>query len=1039
MDFQAKQIAPPKSWEEFEELCLVLFRAIWKDPTAYKNGRRGQPQHGVDIVVMLGRTSGAYCGIQCKGKDAGYGNVLTITELNSEVEKADLFTPPLKELIVATTAPRDVHLQQHARELSEARAKRGRFRVQVLAWEDIQSLLAEYPAVIKRFYREHAYDIDALLSAMQAMPKGQDVAEMLALVRQHVGADRHVLTNKVSQWRPITFVRSRDLGPALLGRGLGPSDATACPQLVEADTVVRQLRRAFSARLVGEPGSGKSVCAYQAALTLRSQGWLVVRLGDPRVANVSLASPEDKPTLFLVDDAHLMAQDVLRDLEDQACPTKLLLTVHTALDRIATHRGAIPMDGTRAVQTIAAALKSNLRKTLAAVKRFDKHVGEGSWDEDLVRRIDDAQMSSRFPWQFCFVLGGGWRRANEAADASRFYGADLILAIAATQQLASRDAQTPKETMLRLGFLAGLTADEIQRGLTWLVQERLLLAENDLRCPHQRFSAAIVGTIYSRWAASKRQVFTRLCRAILIDEATTLAGASALIQELRHFSRFDLPRTFELESLWWIDEETQAALLARCWGASTAEDRMFACLTLATLGGERNKWQDLVPSTRIQQLGAWFSEAAHPMGLGLGRLLNNIYNADKFLAAQIVSAADPAAVAGLASAINATTAYTVGEMIDRMALACTTAWKQLFNAALERSRILHTVAHWPEGQHIADFSQYCWALSLYDNEFAFEVLQTAMPLLQHALAADPMKVFPELDEIARYLLRVWDPLGINTGKLAPDRRQRALAQELCRHIDCTTVAAKISSTASRREFEQAARFLGFFRRADPKRAATLCRQLDWSRLGATIGAEWSHLTHDSTVFMCQAALDKQSREIVTSVIQAHLADIRVMPSQIAVLAPELACAVVDQGGTIAIGADMAYGASWRRAAYVIYKFSELRPDLVHVLVTPYEAEAATSLQSRQINVLDDADVFLRVMDEVAPDALARILARVEPGAADAAWVTCLAKGGKAGRSAAILIEHCQTMPGELGKVARRLRQRFPKASIPRPDKSSMDQ
>jgi len=328
------------------------------------------------------------------------------------------------------------------------------------------------------------------------------------------------------------------------------------------------------------------------------------------------------------------------------------------------------------------------------------------------------------------------------------------------------------------------------------------------------------------------------------------------------------------------------------------------------------------------------------------------------------------------------------------------------------------------------------ALSLYDNEFVFEVLQTTMPLLQHALAADPLKVFPEVDVIAEDLLRVWDPFGIYTGKLAPDRRQRALARELCRHIDCTKVAAKISA-ASLRELQQAAYFLGLFRRVDPKRAAALCRQLDWSRLGVTIGAEWSHLNHDSTNFMCQAALDKQSREIVTSVVQAHLADIRVMPSRIAVLTPELACAVVDQGGTIAIGVDMAL--SWRRAAYIIYNFSELRPDLMQVLVTPYEAEAATSLQSKQTNVFDDADVFLRVMDEVAPDALARILARLEPVAAEAAWGTCLAKGGKAGRSAAILIEHCRTMPGELGEVARRLRQRFPKASIPRPDKSSMDQ
>src|SRR5215468_2647641 len=105
MDFQEKQIAPPKSWEQFEELCLVLFRAIWQDPTAQKNGRLGQPQHGVDIFGMPERLCGSFHGVQCKGKDAGYGSVLTVTELKREVKKADLFVPALENFIVATTAP----------------------------------------------------------------------------------------------------------------------------------------------------------------------------------------------------------------------------------------------------------------------------------------------------------------------------------------------------------------------------------------------------------------------------------------------------------------------------------------------------------------------------------------------------------------------------------------------------------------------------------------------------------------------------------------------------------------------------------------------------------------------------------------------------------------------------------------------------------------------------------------------------------------------------------------------------------------------
>src|SRR5450631_2995900 len=145
MDFQEKQIKPPKSWEQFEELCLVLFRAIWQDPTAQKNGRLGQIQHGVDIFGSPERYSGSFHGIQCKGKDAGYGSVLTVTEFDREVTKADLFTPKLTDFIVATTSPRNAHLQKHVREVSAAHTKSGQFPVHVLAWEDIQSLLAEHP------------------------------------------------------------------------------------------------------------------------------------------------------------------------------------------------------------------------------------------------------------------------------------------------------------------------------------------------------------------------------------------------------------------------------------------------------------------------------------------------------------------------------------------------------------------------------------------------------------------------------------------------------------------------------------------------------------------------------------------------------------------------------------------------------------------------------------------------------------------------------------------------------------------------------
>jgi hypothetical protein len=151
---------------------------------------------------------------------------------------------------------------------------------------------------------------------------------------------------KQYQWHLISFSNSRDLGPALMGRGLGPSDAVACPQLIETAIVIKQLKCAYSARLVGDPGSGKSVCAYQAAYALACEGWFVVRLDDSNlnIDFMGLDSADERNTLFLIEDAHLLKASVLKEVEDKTSSTKFLLTVHTTQDRTETHRGSIRID-----------------------------------------------------------------------------------------------------------------------------------------------------------------------------------------------------------------------------------------------------------------------------------------------------------------------------------------------------------------------------------------------------------------------------------------------------------------------------------------------------------------------------------------------------------------------------------------------------------------------------------------------------------------------------------------------------------------------
>jgi hypothetical protein len=147
--FSASQIPPPKNWQEFESLCWDLWRRIWNDPYTQKNGRFGQPQFGVDVCGRRGLT---WVGLQAKGKDNFTDQRVTVPELRDEVEKAKGFTPKLGEFILATTGPKDVAVEQTARELTDAHRAVDLFSVSVLGWDGILLLLEDQPEVIVKFY-----------------------------------------------------------------------------------------------------------------------------------------------------------------------------------------------------------------------------------------------------------------------------------------------------------------------------------------------------------------------------------------------------------------------------------------------------------------------------------------------------------------------------------------------------------------------------------------------------------------------------------------------------------------------------------------------------------------------------------------------------------------------------------------------------------------------------------------------------------------------------------------------------------------------
>lgn len=1002
MDSRNKQIPRPRHWQEFEELCLALFKEVWKDALAQKNGRAGQPQHGVDVWGAVDGERSKFQGVQCKGKDKSLSALVTEAELIAEIGKADKFEPALEHWVLATTAPADGEIERVAREISVSRERQGRFTVQVLGWSDIESLLFKHVAVLEQFYPELGLDATTLARAVRQIANAASPgAPQADLVANEINA---------SSWRAVTFDSGRDIGPALLGRPLGPSDALACPHLPEADAAVRQLETAFSARLVGEPGTGKSVCAFQAAHIFALRGWKVLTLRGADELPTTLPGQATEKVVLIVDDAHLVSESDLSALEAQASSHRLVLSTHNAIEGRAAQRGAVRMDPQAAIRAIAAGLLADRRSTLEAVRRADAHVGDLMMDEALEERIEQAASSSRVPWQFCFVLGGGWRRANEAAKAAIALGAALPLAAVAIRQLASRDARCSPAQVEQLLTAASVDTSTLNRSIDALVGDRLVLAADDLRCPHQRLAGVLLGSILQRQDEAAIASVSAMLNAVMADASLPPGGLGTLLHEL----------TFTNDGRWHrlIDRAALELLIDRCWTSSGPNGVMTACFVLTEIASYMRGGSSIVIQGNEPKLVSWIEQAVDPMGHGLSRLLNRVLNEAQDVAVGLTRKANPEVISALISNVDAGSVWHVAELARCLRLGAGDEWAKVVVDNLDREKLVSLASSWPKDAPMFRIIRLFEALVWPAEELTLDMVEAFLPIARERLIADPVVQFRELDDLAWHVLRALDPLGIYTGKLAPTARQLRIARALFEGIDLADLATKLSR-APLRMFQQVSYLLVLLHRLSRAKYTKLVTLMNWNAVGSTIGEHWNHLPHDAEVLLGVAACTRDTRPTIVTFIARNVDHMAIMPARIAIVAPEMAVEFARNGKTIAL-ANFSH-VEWRYGAFVIQLFAARAPELLPAILKQCIPTVAKSLSGADKSWYKEGAPMLEAMLTHAPASMHQVLALISVETAAIGWRAAWRAGGGSRRTVDVLVRAACERTDAIGDLSRQFR------------------
>ena len=147
-----KNLPKPNNWEEFEDICLALWKKIWNDQHAQKYSTNQQGQKGIDIDGFPNGGTNRHA-IQCKANTKT--NKLNQKEVEENIKTAsEEQNPAIKELIIATTADRNPNDQDFIRKLSIEYQNKCNLRIVLYSWNEIEEKLHEHPELVGKFYRE---------------------------------------------------------------------------------------------------------------------------------------------------------------------------------------------------------------------------------------------------------------------------------------------------------------------------------------------------------------------------------------------------------------------------------------------------------------------------------------------------------------------------------------------------------------------------------------------------------------------------------------------------------------------------------------------------------------------------------------------------------------------------------------------------------------------------------------------------------------------------------------------------------------------
>jgi hypothetical protein len=815
------------------------------------------------------------------------------------------------------------------------------------------------------------------------------------------------------RWEHIAFNVQRGFGDALLGQRLGPQNVEACPQLPELQAALQSLSLAHRVIIGGTSGSGKSITAYQAAYNFHQRGFEVLqpRRNPPLTDALKEISDLNHPSVIVVDDAHLTSADFRTRLLSMANEHfKVILTVTDSTGSF-HGEGLVETSPKRSVELLAKTVDDRKNELMPLIIQLDDDIGDHYMKIPLSRRLSEAGQADT-PWQFSFILTGGWRRArNELAAVRTYDAADWVLLAIAIGQIASLDQGITAPMLARMLKAFNQPAARLGRTLKALRTRRMVIGKDHFRCPHLRY-ANIVLQLMARRPDPR---LTLLIRAAL-ESQPPLRGIAWITNELRLTDAFRGNGELTL-----VYSPLVREILTRCWSAGPGEPRRDAIFavnqivsTLPELITELDR--------EVATLSGWLAKPNGVTAYALGHLMNSISQAKgaSALKARLYELTDPATVASHVNGLTKSDGFSWGYLLGRLGALSPKPWKRAFSRHLDWKRLTEVVSE-VTFESMADIDQLIGGCYVVNRKLGLTLLSSCMRPLSESINVSPTRAYQELREIESYVLGSMITFFYDR---PPNRSQLNIGKRLLRRLNVKLLAAEITN-GSLRDWENQARLLWFISLFIPAKCRATGRLIAWTAVDALHPGIWADPPDELLRII---VFTRRSRAQTHPYILQHERDIQKLSWRLAFLAPDVVTRRIEEGQHLPLVTGIPPLAHWNIVAAVLFMLARISRETAARVLRANAAQLSAALTTLQNFELEHLNSFLLVSKQIARKELKAIIEHIDVHTAEENWLKAVtaatSKRLAVKRAVLRLTKLAVSIGGPVGEMAKRVTNRI---------------